>query len=731
MEEEERRERFLAFAEGYPFWPAPGSKPRRMDLVWRGLVLAALAALVYMRVILTGALIWQDEATLDRLWSWGALARMWTPAFGTYRPLALLLLWTEHHFIGLTPLPYHCVSVALHAANCVLLWLILRRLDVRGAWLAAALFAVHPVEVQSVAWISQQSHLLGATFILFAVWLYLRMSKIMPPIPADYLMWIGKRGDEPQRLSFSPGTYAVTLTLAVAAVLSDPVGLTLPIILTLIIWWKRVRMTRADWNWLKPFYAIALVGLVLDVVMALRAHGSFSLAPQLSIAFRALLAGQAISFYAINIVRLFPRPFVYPRFGIPGLIVYGLATLIGLIGCIILWADRARRGIGPTILALIFVAMLLPALADFLWVSAPSIYVADHLQYLAATVPLILIALAVSYLVSRYSTQSRQRVVRVVLAIAFIGVFALFSVLQNHVYTSAKTAWESALKQDPQNVVARSEFALVLKNEDPDRALEVLGEAGPKAATDLTLLDTTAKVLMAQERFDEAISQYLIAERLAPDNLQIQLGLADAYEAAGNQDLADDRPQDASEKYHDALAVCEVALRLDNKSADVHDRLGKVMVRQGRLNEGLDQFNKALGLNRDYTPARVHRADALFKIGMQGDEQKLNQANLELQDVFLTAPNEFEAYLVAASWQYQMSEFSKAEKYYRSAVQTNPTSVEAWTDLGVTQCDQRQYKAAIWSFDHALKLKHDSERALSGKRLALANVEDHADAPKE
>src|SRR5207244_904477 len=139
-----------------------------------------------------------------------------------YYPLTFTSLWLDHHLWGVRPLGYHLVNVLLHGANAILVWVIDRRLALPGAWLAAAVFAVHPVHVESVAWITERKNLLSGALYLAAFLAYLRA--------AD-----GTRG-----------AYRVALGLFLGALLAKTVTSTLPLVLLPVVWWKRGRVGPRD-----------------------------------------------------------------------------------------------------------------------------------------------------------------------------------------------------------------------------------------------------------------------------------------------------------------------------------------------------------------------------------------------------------------------------------------------------------------------------------------------------
>jgi tetratricopeptide (TPR) repeat protein len=710
----------LRLGDDYSFFRHPGETFRRWKLARRISVIALLVILVYLRVMWAGGFVWHDQSLLNQMWSWSGLARLWTHGQGFYRPLSLTLLWVEHHFAGTDPTLYHCVSVALHACNCVLLWMVLRRLDVKGAWLAAALFAVHPVEVQSVAWISQQPHLVCATFFLWTIWMYLRLLRICPPVPEQITLYEHREIDDLIPPASFWRLYPLCLLSAAAAVLCDPTGVCLPIVLVLLIWWKRGSVSKLEWCRLTPFFLIAAVGAALILSRSSLASQDAGIAPSLTILQRFVVAGRAAWFYAINILRLYPRSFIYPRWGMAawnaifalGLLLAGIVVLTG----------RKRWGILPIILMFLFLTLLTPAVVEVMWESHPTVYIADYQEYLASTV---LFGLAAALLIAAaglFSSPTATRAARLAFAVVSLGLCAGLAVAQGWDYTDAETAWRMALARDSRNVVARTQYALSLVKKHLSEASRILSEADPADADDLAMLDARARVFAAQDRYDEALNGYLIAQRLAPDNEQIQVALAGAYEAAGVHDASEGNSQEAAESYQSAYDAYVAALNHDGLDESIYNGLGQVLLKEGRLDAAISQLDAALKLNPIYVPAKVNRAKAYFAKGMQGDSDDIHRAFAELKDAFAIEPNSVEACSAAASMHFQLRDFVQAEQYSQRAIEREPESADAWADLGSAQYAQKRFKDAMRSFDEALRLKPDCEPARRGKDLAAAKL---------
>ncbi len=271
-----------------------------MDPARRSLSSASWVALIFCATLAAygpvyqAGLIWNDEdyVTKPELQSVHGLERIWFEVGATqqYYPALHSAFWVEHRLWGDAPWGYHLANVLLHALAACLLGLLLRRLAVPGAWMAGLLFALHPVCVESVAWISEEKNTLSLVFYLLAAWAYL-----------DF--------DRERRW---PG-YFLALGLFLLAVLSKSVTATLPGALLVVLWWRRGRLTWRDAAPLAPWFAIgAADGLFTGWVerTLIGAHGTDF---DLSFAQRCLVAGRVTWFYLGKLVWPANLIFIYPR----------------------------------------------------------------------------------------------------------------------------------------------------------------------------------------------------------------------------------------------------------------------------------------------------------------------------------------------------------------------------------------------------------------------------------
>src|ERR1043166_1983285 len=364
--------------------------------------LAIVTILAYLPAIRSGY-IWDDDKYVTKnplLQEHGGLTRIWfePQASPQYYPLVFTSFWIENKLWSLKPLGFHLVNVLLHAANSILVWRILKRLEVRGALVIGAIFALHPVHVESVAWVTERKNMLSGLFYLLSLRAYLR--------------W------DSQDVGRTWTGYGLSLLLFICALLSKSVTAILPAVILVILWWKHGRIAMSDIARLIPFF---LVGMALALHTAwLEKHhvGAERVDWGLSVLDRFLIAGRVPWFYLYKILWPHGLIFFYPRWTIDAgqwwQYLFPLATLASLA---ILWALRKRIGRGPLAAALIFCGTLFPVLG-FLPVY-PMIFswVADHFQYLAS---IGMIALIVSAIAARVTSPA----VALCLAVIVLGAAA-------------------------------------------------------------------------------------------------------------------------------------------------------------------------------------------------------------------------------------------------------------------------------------------------------------------
>ena len=290
------------------------------------------------------------------------------------------VFWVEHKLWGDATLGYHLVNILLHAFSALLLLKILRQLEISGAWLAAAIFALHPVQVESVAWISELKNTLSGVFYLGSALIYLNF-------------------DQTRRLKF----YVAALVLFGLGLLSKTVIATLPAALLVVFWWQRGKLSwKQDVRPLLPFFLAGVVMGLFTAWVERKFIGAEGKVFDLTLLERMLIAGRVVWFYLGKLFWPAGLVFIYPRWEVSGTVwwqyLFPAATLLLLAG---LWAWR-RRNRGPLAALLFFVGTLFPALGFLNVYPFRYSFVADHYQYLAGLGVITVVSAGAAQLLGRW-----------------------------------------------------------------------------------------------------------------------------------------------------------------------------------------------------------------------------------------------------------------------------------------------------------------------------------------
>jgi hypothetical protein len=404
-----------------------GGAERRL---WPGAVILALATVLVYLPAMRGGFIWDDDILVTAnpaVKSMNGLFAIW---FGDwqldYIPLTLTSFWAEWHLWGMHAAGYHIVNILIHAANAVLVWRVLLRLDVPGSWLAALLFAVHPVCAASVAWIAERKNTLSMFFYLLSLGWFLRYDEAVHSTV--------KNGNARRLLWCS-------LAAFVLALLAKSSTAVLPAVLLLGVWWRRGGVTWRDVRRCVPFFVLAVLMVAAAAAIQARAvRGGLGVIHD-SLPVRLIGGSWAVWFYLgkifapANLTMIYPRWAIDPRAAIsylPGFLLAGLLFVF--------W--RWREGWGrPFLFALgYFIVALAPALGVVDLAFFSSSRVADHFQYLALPGICALTA----------GLAWRKRRVGTALAAGMaVAVLMVLTCRHERVLADSRTLWQDNLAKNP------------------------------------------------------------------------------------------------------------------------------------------------------------------------------------------------------------------------------------------------------------------------------------------
>ncbi|MBK7877466.1 MAG: tetratricopeptide repeat protein [Planctomycetes bacterium] len=557
---------------GTPAAPAPDRKTVLRDeardghstarALALGLVLVLLLALAHAPVFSAG-FVWDDDGhvTPPALRGLDGLARIWTEpaAAQQYYPLVHTLFWIEHRLFGDAPLGYHVVNLALHAGAALLLVRLLLRLRVPGAWLAGALWALHPLQVESVAWISEQKNTLSACFY-FAAWLaWTRFDAGLA------------RGERRY------GAWAAFALLAVAAVLSKTVTCTLVPAILLVTWAReggRSWLARAPWVVLPFLLSAGFAALTPFLEHAVGGAGTAAHPSDLQgLLSRLVVAGKDLWFYLLQLATFWDRVFVPPRWLVETRAPWELLAFAVLAGGLALVAGRtgsARRAIAAGFL--FFAGTLVPALGFFDAIPFRYSFVADHFQYLAGLGPIVLAAAGGALLARRAAPGGRAALY----AAALVGLGALAFTSARHArdFRDAETLWRATVARNPGAWMAW------------ENLVDGLNRAG---------------------RFDEAIAMGRAGREHHPERPGLALNLGIALQNTG--------------RGGEALACFDEAVAREPGSAKAHLNRGSVLIDLGRHADALDALARASELEPRLAGARMLAGNALLALGRAAEAE--------------------------------------------------------------------------------------------------------------
>jgi tetratricopeptide (TPR) repeat protein len=592
--------------------PAPSLSPRD----WLGLVLlAAVTVFAYERVARAG-FVWDDDAHLVNpgLRSLDGLRRIWTEPGATqqYYPVLYSAFWLEQRLWGYSAMGYHLANVALHLAVVLALYRVLRRLSVPGALLAASAFALHPVCVESVAWISEQKNTLSALFYLAAGLAYLRF-------------------DGERRARW----YVLGLSLFGLALLSKTVTATLPAALLVVFWWKRGRLSWGkDILPLLPWFAASAVAGAITAWVERTLVGAEGAAFTLGIVGRFLVAGRAVCFYFCKDLWPADLVFIYPHWSIEVRDPLQYAFPVAVAAVTVVFYIMRHRIRGPLAATLLFVGTLFPALGFIDVYPFRYSYVADHFQYLGAAMLLAACAAALTVAI-----RPLAHGVQVAAGVAAAGMLALLAALtwrQTAMYSDAGTLWQVTLERNPSCWMAYNNLGLALMADgQPDEAMERYRRALEIEPAFAGAHNNLGIALLGEGRLDEAIAQLEAAIATAPRDAESHNNLGMAFRRQGKlaEALAqygaalDIKPEDLMTNFNmgnaclqagrvdDAMARYQEALQINPDFADAHNNLGNAYRSRGRIDDAVAEYRRALAIDPANTRARTNLADTLRASG--------------------------------------------------------------------------------------------------------------------
>jgi tetratricopeptide (TPR) repeat protein len=649
------------------------------DWVW-ALLLVLAVILVYLPIWHAGY-IWDDEMILSAnpcIVGPLGLREIWTTSAAKFYPFVLTTFWVEHALWGLASLPYHLVNMGLHAASAVVLWRVLQNLNVRGAWLGAALWALHPVQVETAAWISEMKNTESCFFYLLTILFFIRSLK-HPPQHTD--RW----------------NTVLTFLCAALAMASKSSTLLLPVILALCIWWMK-----GKWQW-RDMSKVGLILLMAGVAafltsLTVRQNGTDEMHWAESWQERVAIGGDVFWFYLGKLI--WPHPLItfYPRWEInTGLWTSYIPIAAVVLVPTILWFQR-RSWARPYLFAYVYYLLnLLPVMGLFTMTGFRYSLVEDHLQYIASMGPL---ALAGSELTRvAIFVFSRRQVLRYVLGAGFLLIPGIQSWQQSWVYHDDHGLWMYNLSKNPNSWLAYNGLGVELDREGRfDEAIQYLQKSIAINPNYAMTHQNLAGVYLEKRETDEALAEYNKSLAINPNGTLPRLKIAEADLRTGQAD--------------EAIALDRAILNIEPYSELAYNNLGLAYLQKGQVDDAIAQYRKALALNPNFAMIYNNLGSALFQNGQTAEAIAQYKKALELDPkIILTPANLAMALTQMGVSDLQNGQVDEAINQFQEAIKYDPNIAQAHTNLGITYAQRGQLDEALAQFQETLRLKPDDSAA--------------------
>jgi len=643
-------------------------KPRPGGRDWLLALCLLAAVLLAYQPAWNGKPVWDDKNHLigPALQSWHGLEQIWFQPGATpqYYPVVCSVFWLEQNLWGSAPAGCHLVNILLHVTSALLLVKVLRRLEAPGAWLVAALWALHPVQAESVAWMSEMKNTLSGLCYVGSALAYLRF-------------------DQEKKGAF----YLVSLGLFGAGMLAKSVIATLPAALLLVFWWKRKGLRwKGDVLPLGPFFVVGIgLGLFTAWMERTMVIGGLDQAgSHLSILERFLIPGRAVWFYVGKLAWPHPLVFIYPRWEVSGAVwwqwLYPAALLLLAAG---LWIGRRRVGNGPLVALLFFAGTLFPALGFFDVYPFRYSFVADHFQYLACLGPLALAAAGIERGLGWAARRAPLwKPAGCAVLLALLGALTWVQCGQ---YSDPETLWRATLARNPGCWMAHNDLGtLLLRQGNADEAAGHFKAALAHNPDDAQARYNLGNVLLQTGDVAEAIAQFRKGLDILPND-------SVAHDFLG---LALLRHGEVKE----AIAQFQAALNIDPDFSEAHSNLGFALFQQGNVAQAIAHYQKALDFRPDWTQTRQNLGLALLRNGDFAGAM----ACFEKTTALPTAP--LERWNSLGRIFFKQGLMTESIACYRQALSINPSLADAWAELGMACLQNGQSKEAEESWQKSLDL---------------------------
>ncbi len=668
----------------------PISPPRRSRPQLLQALLIVLAGFWAFSPAFHGDWLWDDNLYIIANPLMDDPAGLWKTWFQPgilidYYPITFTVQHIEWALWGMDTLGYHLTNVVLHLLSALLVWRLFDQLGLRLAWWGALIFAIHPVMVESVSWITELKNTLS-----------------LPPLLGAMCLWIDydekKRGRD----------YILALLLFLVAMLCKTSGTMLPTVFLLYAWWKRGRIGWTDLKVSAPFF---LISLLLGIAGIWLEHHHPGPPPfvtpdwlsRVDTSQRQIFFFLLLCFFPLHLLPIYPSGLVAaPSF-------LDLLPWIPLLGFLYLcWINRRAWGRHALLGLGFFLLNLVPILIFILASLSTMIWSMDHLVYLPIIGLIGLVVSGLDALDRRLSPPARLCVNGV--AVVITVLLALECHIYAGIFGDAEALWSHAVRGNPDSWMVRTNLGEALGQRN--RVQDAVGQF--KAAIRMNpIYDNAhydlAKALGQLGRTSEAIQEYGTLLKINP-------GYANAYYDLGNLLLQSNRIPEATEQFN-------LALRVNPQHAPTHYALGNLFLNANKIPEAIDQYEQSLQIAPKHPEVHSALGKALLRVNRL--PEALDQC---LQAVALDS-NDVSSLSNAGVALARMGRFPEASQQFQAVLQIDPNYFEARNNLGSIFLVTGRFPEAVEQYQAALRIKPDSADVKKNLARALQMEKARAATP--
>lgn len=647
-------------------------------------LLIVLCALAHLPALF-GGYVWDDDKYVTRnplLSAEDGLFRIWfsLDSPSQYFPLTYTSFWVEHRLWGLHPLGYHLNNVLLHIMNGILVFVLFKRLKIPGAWMAAALFSLHPVQVESVAWITERKNLLMFFFSGLSL-----------------MAWIAHLEKE------NKGSYLLSLGLFALALFGKTTACVLPAALVLILVLKRIPIRLKHWLKITPYLFLGLAMGLLAMWWEEHHQGTDPAALNLDIWQRLLIASRALWFYAYKLVWPFDLCFSYPAFNPNDQVLwFGLCLAVFLL----LFLFRKKIPLGVIVGLVFFAAALFPMLGFFSLYTFFYTYVADHYQYMACLGLLGIMAAGL------HGVHGKNKRIGQLLCAGILLFLGTQTFMQSRIYKDRETLWRDVIEKSPQSWMAFNNLGLALEGQARfEEAIDCYQRAAKLKPDHVEPLNNLGNSLSQVGRFFEARSALNKALNLRGNDATTLTNL-------GNVHLKEEALKKAEACYKKALA-------LNPKNAKAHYNYGILYLKRGDPKNAAACFAKALEMEPGYGLAQkqldqMKIRKSPYEKGLEHARAKEYEKARHFFEMQLTRePQNLVCLKALANCLTNLNRFKAAEAAFKKALALEPENPNLHYKTALVLDQQGKTDAAVNQYKEVLRLNPNHAKAKKRLRVLL------------